>query len=160
MTFTACYSYSIFTWTTLTLRHLRTKSEINAANSGAMTNLSLKTSVCTPLRRLLLIKLLLLTTSLMGQLQAIVKSDWSLSHNVSKETSISDNVIQGTVLSALDPRTNPANRIAVWTWQRSDRDHMIANHVYYEVLCESSGVWPSVGGSSERSVFSRRRTVN
>lgn len=45
---------------------------------------------------ILLIKLLLLTTSLMGQLQAIVKSDSSLSHTVSKWTSIFDSMIQGT----------------------------------------------------------------
>lgn len=61
-----------------------------------MTDLPLKTSVCTPLQRLLLIKLLLLTTSLMGQLQAIVKSDRGLSHTVSKRTSISDSMIRGT----------------------------------------------------------------
>ena len=61
-----------------------------------MTDLLLETSVCTPLRRLLLIKPLLLTTSLMGQLQAIVKSDWSLTHTAPWETSTSDSVIQGT----------------------------------------------------------------
>lgn len=51
--------------------------------------------VCTPLRTLLLIKLLLLTTTLMGQLQTIVKSDRRLSHTVTKMTSILDNMTQG-----------------------------------------------------------------
>lgn len=45
--------------------------ETNALNSGVMTDLPLKPSVCTPLQRLVLIKLLLLTTRLMGQLQDI-----------------------------------------------------------------------------------------
>lgn len=61
----------------------------------AILSSSIITSVCTPLRRLLLIKLLLLTTTLMGQLQTIVKSDRSLSHTVTKRTSIFDNMTQG-----------------------------------------------------------------
>lgn len=50
-----------------------------------ISSLPLKVNVCMPLHRLVLIKLLLLTTSLIGQLQAIVKSDWSLSHSVRED---------------------------------------------------------------------------
>lgn len=52
------------------------------------------TSVCTPLRRHLLIKLLLLTATLMGQLQAIVNSDKSLSHTMTESSSKFENMTQ------------------------------------------------------------------
>lgn len=66
-TFTVSYSHFILSY----ISSLQTEIEINALNSGVMTDFPLKPSVCTPLRRLVLIKLLLLTTRLMGQLQAI-----------------------------------------------------------------------------------------
>lgn len=66
-TFTVSYSYFILSY----ISSLQTEIEINALNSGVMTDFPLKLSVCTPLRRLVLIKLLLLTTRLMGQLQDI-----------------------------------------------------------------------------------------
>lgn len=52
------------------------------------------TSVCMPLRRHLLIKLLLLTATLMGQLQAIVNSDRSLSHTMTESSSKFENMTQ------------------------------------------------------------------
>lgn len=53
-------------------------------------------SVCTPLRSPLLIKLLLLTATLMAHKQAIVNSDRSLSHTMTESSSKFDNVTQWT----------------------------------------------------------------
>lgn len=53
-------------------------------------------SVCTPMRSPLLIKLLLLTATVMGQWQVIVNSDRSLSHTMTEGSSKFDNMTQWT----------------------------------------------------------------
>lgn len=97
--------------------------------------LLLPPSVCLPLR-LLLIKLLLLTTALMGQLQAVVKSDRSLSHTVTKRTSIFDNMTQGTdhhCCVCTWPMQKSSKKTACMNNQRSDRLRCYQRHLlqYY-----------------------------
>lgn len=54
----------------------------------------------------LLVKLLLFTTTLLGHLQPIMKSDRRLSHTMTKETSKFDTMRPGPgFVSALDPRS-------------------------------------------------------
>ena len=97
----------------------------------------------------------------MGQLQAIVNI-WlqSESETVSKETSISDSKIQGADYHcsvSTGPTLNSGKQKAVWTGGRSDRDHAIANHVYDDAPCESSGVASANQRSAEnRCIFTKR----
>lgn len=118
-----------------------------------MTNLPQKMSVCTPLRRPLLIKVLLLTTSLVGQLQAIVKI-WLQPESYSVRAAL--------YIWQYDTRHRPSpsrlrlthadlQRIGTLCGmgRRSHRDHVVTDHVYCHVPCESSGVWPTNHWPSE-----------